>query len=80
MLMGTLSSQGIIKLIVLFLQEFLLGLAAGGCSYLLTHRGHYPTPFKTGSFVSGNYFNSALFAYPKQFLILFFGAFSLGSS
>lgn len=64
-LIGTLSSQGIMKLIVL-LWEFIQGLPAEG-SYLLTHGVHYPIPFKTVSFISGNCFNSSLSAYSNQF-------------
>lgn len=44
----------------------------------MTHRVRNITPFKTGSFVSGDWFNSTLSLCPKKFLIPFFWAFYVG--
>lgn len=44
----------------------------------MTHRVHNITPSKTGSFISGNLFNSTLSVCPKEFLIPFFWAFCMG--
>lgn len=44
----------------------------------MTRRVHSITHFKTGSFISGNLFNSTLSVCPKEFLTPFFWAFCKG--